>query len=89
MAFLLGLCGPAQSVFHQKDFHESRWNGYVCFACWRQALVEHSSGVEVVVDVLHKVQETIFVQVWGVGLLFPVVLLIVLLPPAARQKNNK
>ena len=22
MAFLLGLCGPAQSVFHQKDFRD-------------------------------------------------------------------
>ena len=85
MAFLLGLCGPAQSVFHQKDFRQVE---RLCLLCllWAGDL-GGSIGPGIVGRVTQSAGDNIRAGM-GVGLLFPVILLIVLFI-FARQKNNK
>lgn len=83
MAFLLGLCGPAQSVFHQKDFRQVE---RLCLLAMAGDL-GGSIGPGIVGRVTQSAGDNIRAGM-GVGLLFPVILLIVLFI-FARQKNNK
>ena len=77
MAFSVGdYVGPAQSVFHSERI-SGRWNGYVCFACYGGGPGwKHSPGI--VGRVTQSAGDNIRAGM-GVGLLFPVILLIVLL----------